>query len=301
MAAFIDKFRRVCVSPYLTWLLLVNCIIFLVLWIVVMVGNYLGLPGNFTMQWLCISSTPSVIVSHFWTTVTYMVIHYDFLHLLFNMLWLFWFGRIFVYVFDGQHLLAIYVGGGLLGSMLYLLVQQLFPQLSPTGSYLCGASASVLAIIAAAALSMPDLPLRLFLFGKVKLKWVAVGCILLTFAGIGGGNVGGQAAHLGGVSYGLLFALVIRGGHDPVEKIAPAAQKIRRKVTLTVTSLPRHTNVVRDGNAVAKAAEGRLSDANRLDSLLDKIRLSGYSSLTDSERKELNALSQRLQNESRKN
>lgn len=288
-------------SPYLTWLLLVNCIIFLVLWIVVMVGNYLGLPGNFTMQWLCISSTPSVIVSHFWTTVTYMVIHYDFLHLLFNMLWLFWFGRIFVYVFDGQHLLAIYVGGGLLGSMLYLLVQQLFPQLSPTGSYLCGASASVLAIIAAAALSMPDLPLRLFLFGKVKLKWVAVGCILLTFAGIGGGNVGGQAAHLGGVSYGLLFALVIRGGHDPVEKIAPAAQKIRRKVTLTVTSLPRHTNVVRDGNAVAKAAEGRLSDANRLDSLLDKIRLSGYSSLTDSERKELNALSQRLQNESRKN
>lgn len=301
MAAFIDKFRRVCGSPYLTWLLLVNCIIFLVLWIVVMVGNYLGLPGNFTMQWLCISSTPSVFVFHLWTTVTYMVTHYDFLHLLFNMLWLFWFGRILVYGLADRHLLALYIGGGLVGAALYIVAFQLFPQLSPPGSYLCGASASVLAIIAAAAVRMPDLPLRLFLFGEVKLKWVAVGCILLTFAGIGGGNVGGQAAHLGGVLYGLLFAFAIRKGHDPVEKIAPAAQKLRRKVTLTVAPPPRRTNVVRDGNAVAKAAEGRLSDATRLDSLLDKIRLSGYSSLTDSERKELNALSQRLQNEARKN
>lgn len=61
------------------------------------------------------------------------------------------------------------------------------------------ASASVLAVIAASAIRTPDLRLYLFLIGEVKLKWVALGCIVLTFAGVGGGNAGGQAAHVGGV------------------------------------------------------------------------------------------------------
>lgn len=104
MAAFIDKFREACGSRALAWLLLANCGIFLVVWMIVIIGNYAGYPGNFTMQWLCVSSSAPVALRHFWTAATYMVTHYGFLHLLFNMLWLFWFGRILMTSLSDRHL-----------------------------------------------------------------------------------------------------------------------------------------------------------------------------------------------------
>lgn len=275
MAAFIDKFREACGSRALAWLLLANCGIFLVVWMIVIIGNYAGYPGNFTMQWLCVSSSAPVALRHFWTAATYMVTHYGFLHLLFNMLWLFWFGRILMTSLSDRHLTWIYAGGGFAGAVLYVAVHALVTGMSDSGSYLCGASASVLAVIAASAIRTPDLRLYLFLIGEVKLKWVALGCIVLTFAGVGGGNAGGQAAHVGGVLFGVLFTLAINAGYDPVKRFA---DKMRDVSSREPISMPRRKNVRRDGNAVARAAGGRLSDMSRLDELLDKIRLSGYAS-----------------------
>lgn len=293
MTASIDKFKRVCGSAVLAWLLIINSFMFLFLWITVMIGNHFGVPGNFTMQWLCVSSSVPAALSHAWTALSYMVTHYDFLHLLFNMLWLFWFGRVLMTTLSDRHLLWLYIGGGIAGALLYIGVQAVYAGLSPEGTYLCGASASVLAVMSAAAMRTPDLRLYLIIFGEVKLKWIAVGCILLTLAGVGGGNTGAQAAHVGGVLYGVAFVYVLKKGFDPSKEVEGV--KVRRKAVLKVMNAPlRRNNVVRDGHAVAKAASGKLSDANRLDALLDKIRLSGYSSLTDTERKELNALSQRL-------
>ena len=107
---------------------------------------------------------------------------------------------------------------------------------------------------------------------------------------MGGGNSGGQAAHIGGVIFGASFALATKMGFDPAKKLNISNAEITRKPR---NAKPR-MNVSRDGNAVAKAAAGRLADSDRLDQLLDKIRMSGYPSLTASERNELNALSQRL-------
>lgn len=293
MGVFIDKFQRVCDSRVLAWMLIVNCAVFLILWVVVIIGNALGVSGNFTMQWLCVSSSVPVALRHAWTGLTYMVTHYDFLHFLFNMLWLFWFGRVLMTSLTDRHLLWLYIGGGLTGALLYVAAQSVFPGLSSEGTYLCGASASVLAVIASAAIRTPDLRLYLLVFGEVKFKWVAIGCVLLTFAGIGGGNAGGQAAHVGGLLFGVAFALALKKGFDPAKKVEEI--KVRRREILNVADIMRQkSDVVRDGHAMAKAVSGKLADANRLDALLDKIRLSGYTSLTDTERKELNALSQRL-------
>lgn len=289
MTAFIDRFRRICDSRILPVLISVNCIIFIVLWLTVRIGNYGGNAGNFTMQWLCVSSSVQIAVSHPWTILTYMFVHYDFLHLLFNMLWLFWFGRLLMTTLTDRHLLWLYIGGGITGAVFYIVLQVLAPGMSVSGAYLCGASASVLAIMTAAALRTPDMRLYLFLFGEVKMKWVALGCIILTFVGVGGGNTGGQAAHVGGVVYGLLSILALKKGYDITRLSKTPKSKHNYK-----TDGPVRTGVVRDGNAVANAVSGKLSDTARLDELLDKIRLSGYSSLTESEKKELNALSQRL-------
>ncbi len=286
MTAFIDKFQRWCDSRALAWLIVVNTAVFLLLWVVILSGNAFGLQGNFTMQWLCVPSLPALFIGRCWTALTYMVTHYGILHLLFNMLWLFWFGRLLMTTLSDRHLLWLYIGGGAFGAILYVAGQATFP--TATGSsYLCGASAAVLSVMTAAAMRTPNLTMNLFLLGEVKLKWIALGCILLTFAGVGGGNTGGQAAHIGGVIFGVAFIMAIKHGYD--------LSKIRIR-TASSAPIPPRGNVKRDGKSVAKAASGRLGDPARLDQLLDKIRMSGYQSLTASERHELNALSQRLKN-----
>ncbi|MEZ3550296.1 MAG: rhomboid family intramembrane serine protease [Muribaculaceae bacterium] len=290
MAAFIDKFQRFCGSRTLAWLIMANVTVFLISWAVILSGGMMGKSGNFTMSWLCVPSSPEAFIRHPWTAVTYMATHYDFLHLLFNMLWLYWFGVMLFPSVSGNRLLLLYAGGGLAGAALYVAASAILPPAS-SGAYLCGASASVLAIMTTAAVISPDRRINLFLLGSVKLKWITIGCIVLTFLGLGGGNPGSQAAHIGGVVFGFAFPFMIRRKAfvKTASKVRVAMPKVKETAVRTV-----RLNVRRDGAAVATAAGQRLSDSRRLDMLLDKIRISGYASLTAGERNELNELSQRI-------
>lgn len=282
MTSFINSFQRYCGSKILASIILVNAGVFLAAWIVVLTANSLGAEGNVTMQWLCVSSSPGIFIRKPWTIATYMITHFDFLHLLFNMLWLYWFGIILHNVIPARRVLWLYIGGGICGALFYVAANALSPLVSPAGSYLCGASACVLAIMTAAAFFSPDRKVNLLLFGAVKLKWLTLACIALTFLGLGGGNPGAQSAHVGGVVFGAVFSLLSR----------MPSRKSRSHFSMPK---PARTNVKRDGKAVAEAAAGRLSDETRLDQLLDKIRISGYQSLSSVERNELNALSKRIE------
>lgn len=291
MAAFIDGFIRTCGSRVLATIIGINVSVFLVVWILIIAGESIGLEHT-VKEWLCVSSAPAVVLTHPWTLLTYMVTQFDFLHLLFNMLWLFWFG-IMLHPHAGKNtLLHLYCGGGLAGAILYVIVSLIWPGLATPGAYLCGSSASVLGVMTAVAVLSPNREITLFLFGNVKLKWVTIACIALTFLGVGGGSPGAQSAHVGGVLFGLGYILAVRRGK--VNGDAGAGNPRR----MAKVSPPRNIkrNVKRDGNAVAMAASGKLSDMSRLDQLLDKIRFSGYSSLTTGERNELNELSRRLDN-----
>lgn len=288
MEDFIKSFRRYCGgSGMLAGLILLNLLIFFAVWIVTLVGRQYGLEGNFTMPWLCVSSVPEMAMHRPWTLLTYMVTQYDFIHLLFNVLWLFWFGILLpVWVSEGRRLM-LYMGGGVTGGLLYVGVNLLWPSSSAAGGYLCGASAAVLAVMTAVALWSPRREIRLFLLGTLQLRWVALGCIILTFLGLNGGSGAAQSAHIGGVIFGGVYAFAMtlfsrKGGMASQERNSARNSKKTR------------LNVRRNGKAVAEAAANRLSDTGRLDQLLDKIRLSGYSSLTAGERNELNLISQRL-------
>lgn len=294
MAGFIESFRRYCGgSRVLSGLILANLLIFLTVWIVILIGGQFGMDGNFTMPWLCVASSPEVALRHPWTILSYMVTQYDFIHLLFNVLWLFWFGIFIPVWISERRRFVLYIGGGVTGALFYVAANLIWPAASASGGYLCGASAAVLAVMTAVAIWTPRREVRLLLFGAVQLRWVALGCIILTFVGLNGGSGAAQSAHIGGVAFGAVFAFAL----SSVFK--------KRKPSVTSTSytsfspeVPQRKKirifVRRDGKAVADAAANRLSDTGRLDWLLDKIRLSGYSSLTAGERNELNLLSQRL-------
>lgn len=279
---FIKSAKRFCGgSNVLFSLIAANIIIFFLVWAITLISGHGNSGNNITLPWLCVSSDLTVIATRPWTLLTYMVTQYDFIHLLFNVLWLYWFGIMIPERVSEKKKLLLYIGGGLTGALLFIIVNALIPTIGANGAYLCGASAAVLAVMTATAILIPEREVNLFLFGPVKFKWVALLFIVLTFIGFNGGSGAAQSAHIGGVAFGIFYGLVLR---------KPA----KRKATHTTSaSIRLRVNVKRDGNAVAKAAE-RLSDTNRLDELLDKIRLSGYSSLSTGERNELNLLSQRL-------
>ena len=143
-----------------------------------------------------------------WSIFTYMFMHAGFLHILFNMLWLYWFGALFLYFFSGKHLRGLYIVGGICGGLLYMISYNVFPYFRPMTAYstMVGASASVLAIVVATAYREPNYPVRLLFFGNVRLKYLALIVVLTDLLFITSSNAGGHIAHLGGALAGLWFA-----------------------------------------------------------------------------------------------
>ena len=240
-------------------------------------------------QWLELPASLQHFMAQPWTLLTYMFMHVGLMHLLFNMLWLYSFGALFLNFFSARHLRGVYVLGGICGGLLYMAAYNIFPYFAPrTGdSFLLGASASVLAVVTAAAYREPDYPVRLFLFGTIRLKylaWMVIGADLLL---VGSANAGGHIAHLGGALAGVWFAARLAKGTDIVRWInkcidlstslfAPGHRKPRMKVRPGAGRRQEY-----DDNARRKAR------SEEIDRILDKIRKSGYDSLTAQEKQTL--------------
>lgn len=240
-------------------------------WIVVWVAGLWCAPE----PWLSLPADPVVWLTRPWTLLTYMVVQYNFWHLLMNVLWLWMFGRVLELTMPGKTVWQLYLCGGLAGGVVYMAMVFI----AGSGGMLCGASAAVLAIMVAAGMRSPDMELNLFLLGAVRLKWVVLAGIVLLMVGAGGGSgIGSVAAHAGGLLSGLLYVLR------------------RRRATGS-----HHTRISRKGaRRVRKAIRRHHDDTLRLNTLLEKISTSSYDSLTAAEKRELHRLSARLRTQSSK-
>ena len=248
--------------------------------------HYLEMPADI-MQWLM---QP-------WSVLTYMFLHADVFHLLFNMLWLYWFGQLFLFEFSAKHLRGLYLFGGIVGGLFYLLAYNLFPLFQPMvgHSMLLGASASVLAIVVACAVSMPEYRLNLLLFGAVRLKYVALIVVLTDLLFITSANAGGHIAHLGGAMAGWWF---VRGLHSGKYD---ATAWINRVLDIVVGWFHRSPKAKRPHMKVHVGKHGKDYDYNarkkaqsdEIDRILDKVRQSGYDGLTAEEKRKLFDASQR--------
>lgn len=271
---FIKRFSKYCGSGVLAWLIIINTGIWIAGLILSLFSGVAGHPEATAAIYLSLPAEMHSAITRPWSILTYMVTQYSFLHYLFNMLWLLWFGRLALTLRSGRDLLVTYVCGGIAGGILYLAFNALFPSVT-SSAYLCGASAAVIAVITAAAVTTPDMRVQIVFATHITLKWLAAVCIILTLIGFNS-SPASQTAHCGGI-------------------IAGAAYALARKWQSTKPATPRRRPSARpkNGNAFASAATS-LSDAGRLDALLDKIRLSGYSSLLQGEKNELILLSKRL-------
>ena len=154
-----------------------------------------------------------------WTFITYMFTHYDIWHILFNLLWLYCFGLVFLDHFSERDFIIAYFSGGIAGAIFYLSANAIFPQIASNG--LLGASAAVLSIAAATVTRAPNYHINLILIGMVKIKWIAVACIAIALLTVGTHNIGGHIAHVSHGSHddrvrGVKFVEPLRrldGGH----------------------------------------------------------------------------------------
>ena len=283
--------QRFGASTMLMKLIYINIAVFLVLRIIG-IGYFVAGSGDMEfLRYVEVPSLPAVLLARPWTIITYMFAQYDFLHILFNMLWLYWFGVIFVEFFSAKQLCGLYVIGGIAGAMLYILAYNLLPPFSGQASSLIGSSAAVIAIVIGISLYAPDYKLNLLFIGAVSLKWIAIVTIGIDLLSIDSANAGGHIAHLGGALVGILFALSIKRGRDitrPVNMVlnlfaTMLDRKPRFDRPVTGRRAYHYAPQAKPGGKTAMSSE----DEAILDKILDKIKQSGYTSLTEDEKKRL--------------
>lgn len=253
--------------------------------------NRNGGVSQFVLAQLVMPANVSDLLFKPWTLLTYMFTQQGFFHLLFNMLWLFWLGRIFTDFLNKRQFIFTYIVGGLAGAVVFLLLFNFLPAFEGRAarSVLLGSSAAVSAIIVGAAVLVPDYTIRLLFFGNVKLKYLAIAFIVLDLLGISGGNAGGSIAHLGGALFGYLYIVQLRKGDD-WSKLFTRKLKARK----TKFTVHRNTGSASRGSSVRNP--DTVPDQDYIDSILDKISQSGYQNLTAAEKDALFKASKQDQN-----
>lgn len=300
--AIIDDIKRAYSrGSMLMRIIMINVGVFVLLHLVALVMLLATGNSGTVVAWVAMPAQLDLLLRRPWTLVTYMVAHYDLLHILFNMLWLYWLGRIFMEFFSPKQLTGLYLMGGWGGAVLYLVACNLLPHV-PHGM-LIGASASVIAVVVAVAAYVPDYKIGLLFLGEVSIKWVAIVTVAFALIGLDGGNAGTSIAHLGGALVGLWYAMSIRRGRDITRPLNAAIDAVSGVFNGRSLSMPRRRRRQSTGQARAdrSTTAGRPSRPGaddgvieeELDAILDKIKAAGYDALTDEERDKLFKVSRR--------
>ncbi|MCX7728665.1 MAG: rhomboid family intramembrane serine protease [Bacteroidia bacterium] len=250
-------------SNFLTALLVLNFTIF------VLINVSIHLLGLNLIPYLAMPLQESELIYKPWTLISYMFLHTDFFHLLFNLLMLYFAGILFQNILGEKRLLYLYIISGLVGAVTLLIMQMIFPALS--AGYLLGASASVMGIIAALAIYTPNYPVHLFFVIEMPFKYFALITFILSTILDFSFNTGGKITHVGGALFGLLYAYYLKKGID-LQAISLFKPKN--------TPMPLTKKRFKD-------------DEEYLDYLLDKISTKGYHSLSKQEKEDLFKISQK--------
>ncbi|HET9052975.1 MAG TPA: rhomboid family intramembrane serine protease, partial [Cyclobacteriaceae bacterium] len=274
-------------------LIIINVVIFIVLAIFMVITKITGLEGAFDVvhEQFQIPARLDEFLTRPWTIITYAFAHdlTGILHILFNMLALYWFGRLFVEYLGSDKLVAVYVLGALFGGLFYLLAYNTIPFFVEHSSRvqigMVGASAAVDAIVVATAVLLPNYTFFMLFLGPVKIKYIAAIVVFLSILGTVGSNAGGNIAHLGGALIGFIYIKQLQAGVNWGQWITVTIDwfkdlfKSKPKVKVTYRGKEQTSRKPSSPTANTSQAE--------IDIILDKISDRGYESLTKEEKEKL--------------
>ena len=237
------------------------------------------------LTWMAVPASLESLLIRPWTVFSYMFLHKDFFHILFNITWLYWFGKIFLQYLDEKKLLSLYILGGFAGAVVFIASYNIFPVLKEQApvAIAMGASAAVMAIVIAIAAFVPDHSMYIIFIGPVKIIWIALISFFLSSVVDFSVNTGGKIAHMGGALFGYLFIVRYKQGKDITiwfsEIIDFIFSLFKTKKKMKVSHKRTMTEMEYKAVQIEKQKE--------IDRILDKISKSGYESLTSREKEML--------------
>ncbi len=282
-------------------LIAINLLVFMAL-LVVRVLFTIGGAGELYHQALTYLMMPAALdrlITQPWSILTYMFLHEGFFHIIFNMLFLYWFGMIIHQYLGSRKLANLYILGGLAGALFYVLIYNIAPFFKDAidTSLMLGASAGVFAIVVGAATLTPNTTFMLILIGPVKIKYIAMFYVILAFANTVGANAGGELAHLGGALMGFVYVTQLRNGRDlgdPVQRVGIWFENFFSKKKKVHVSYRKKSTGSSFGSTFSKSTKAsnvalNSGDATQeeIDRILDKIADKGYDALSKEEKRKL--------------
>lgn len=244
---------------------------------------FFALDPNLLVSWFELPKNLSAFFVKPWTIVTYAFFHAGFLHLFFNMLLLYFSGRIFLNIFSKKRFITVYLLGAVLGGIVFLISYNIFPVFAGSNPALVGASAAVMAILIFVCTYMPYQDVRMIFF-NVKLWQVGLVFVLIDLIQIPMSNAGGHLAHLGGALLGFLYARSIYNQKSVFTKVENAGKLVD---VFTSYKKPTLKTVHKSENAqkpTYRSSYQKSEYQQKIDDILDKISKSGYDSLTKEEK-----------------
>jgi len=263
-------------------LIALNVLVFLVNRLVTFL---LKLPSNGLVRWMELPINMVDFIKQPWSIITYSFFHGGVGHIFWNMLLLYFSGRILLNLFDEKRFINIYSLGVIFGGLLFLLSYNVFPVFSGINAALIGASAGVTAVLIFVCTYMPNQIVRIFVF-NVKLWHVGVFSVLVDIVQISNNtNPGGHISHLGGALLGYIYARQLTQGRDIGEGFSKFLDSIgnffkREKKSPLKTVYKKETSAEKK----IKTNYTQENHQRKIDLILDKISKSGYESLSRDEK-----------------
>ena len=248
-------------------LIYLNVGIFLFYNILSVISSLFILDVGPSLEKLILPSNTSTLIKQPWSIISYMFFHKTFIHLLFNMIWLHFAGKLFLDYFNEKQFFSTYILGGICGGILFILSFNYLPafEIANQNAKAMGASASVLAIMFAISTHIPNYRIQIPFIGMIKIKYLALSLIILDVISIPKGNAGGHIAHIGGALFGYIYAKQLNKGIDISKNLYQL---------INIVSLK---NIFKKQNKTKK-------NQTKIDTILEKISKSGYSSLNKQEK-----------------
>ncbi|WP_336128477.1 rhomboid family intramembrane serine protease [Mesoflavibacter sp. CH_XMU1422-2] len=235
-------------------------------------------------KWLRLQSDFYDVLYKPWTIFTYGFVHFGLFHMIFNMLWLYLLGRIFMNLFNPKMALNIYFLGIIVGGLAFLFGYNVFSSFFSANAYLIGASGGVSALLIFISTYLPDKNIRFFTF-NLKLWWIAVAFVAFDIIGLFGSNAGGSLAHLGGALLGFVYAKQLEKGNDIGAGFGRFMDNIASWFKPNNKSNLKTVHKTKSKVAGYDKKEfNELNTQKKIDTILDKISKSGYDSLTKEEK-----------------
>ena len=259
-------------------IILINVILFIGISFIQVIMTISGLSSffNIFINKLMLPASFNIFIFQPWSIITYFFLHLNFMHILWNMLFLYWFGKIIQDNIGNNALISLYVLGGIIGGLLFMAIYNIIPYYGERvpESLMLGASAGVFSIVVGSATLLPNYSFYLLLIGPVRIKYIALFYVLLSFFDVAGSNAGGEIAHMGGAIIGYIYIKKLQNGIDIGQGLINFINLFNNKQVSEVRD-EKDTNIFEE------------SSQDEIDKILDKISESGYSSLSKDEKERL--------------